>query len=251
LQILTLASGSQGNAILIKSGKRSLLIDFGISLRKFKIRLSELDEELNSLDAIFLSHEHSDHIRGLQHLSGKIHAPVFATEGTWDRLSWLNWDAKERFKCGEKIRLNGFDVQAFRVPHDAEEPVGFVIEAEGKRLGIATDLGSVNGLVRERLKGVELVILESNHDPEMLLSGPYPWDLKQRILGRKGHLSNQDCASLLTELQHYGLNKAVLAHLSEENNTPELAYSTSRELLEPNIDLFVTSQRKAGPKIEF
>lgn len=250
MKISVLASGSRGNAILLKSDDHSLLIDLGISVRKLKIRLQALQEELSGLEGIFISHEHSDHIVGLESFCRQIPAPVFATEGTWERLAGLKLESRESFRCGEKIKLKNFQVQAFRVPHDASEPVGFLIEAEEKRVAMVTDLGSVNGLIRERLKGADLVILESNHDPKMLLTGRYPWPLKQRILGRDGHLSNQDCASLLTEIQSYGLSWAVLAHLSDENNTPELAFQTSREVLEDRIDLFLTSQNRAGPKLE-
>ncbi len=250
MKVSVLASGSRGNAILLRSGRHSLLMDCGISVRKLKIRLEQMGEELPRLEAIFVSHEHTDHTCGLEHLCEKMPAPVFATEGTWEKMSALNLDAKEKLRCGDKIKLKGFVVQAFRVPHDANEPVGFLIEAEEKKMALVTDLGSVNGLIRERLKGANLVILESNHDPELLRNGRYPWPLKQRILGKYGHLSNQDCASLLTGIQSCGLSWAVLAHLSDDNNTPELAFQTSRELLGGQVKLFLTSQKQAGPKLE-
>jgi phosphoribosyl 1,2-cyclic phosphodiesterase len=226
------------------------MLDFGISVRKFKIRTAELGLEVNGLDAIFISHEHRDHVSGLEYLSRKVNTPVFATEGTWEGMAWLALENRVKVRAGDKVKIGGFEVQPFRVPHDAREPVGYLIEVEDRKIGICTDLGSVNHLVRERLKGSDLVILESNHDPQLLIAGKYPWPLKQRILGRDGHLSNQACAGLLAEIAHPGLCAAVLAHVSLDNNTPELAFGASRATLPEPAGLYVTHQKKAGPAIE-
>jgi len=250
MKVAVLASGSQGNAILVKSGTHALLFDLGISLRKLKIRASELGVDFSGLKAAFVSHEHGDHIYGLEKFSLKTGLPVFATEGTLAAAANQCLKNKVAIKSGEMIRINGFEVQAFRVPHDAREPVGFIISDHVHKIAIATDLGSSNTLVMERLKGADLVVLESNHDPEMLRQGPYPWPLKQRILGKYGHLSNHDCAKILMKIQNHGLKKAVLAHLSDKNNVPELAYQVSREIVDERISLSLTSQKSAGPMIE-
>jgi len=250
LRISVLASGSRGNAILVRSGKAAILFDLGVSVRKLKIRMAELGDDLSGLKAVFISHEHTDHIYGLGTFCRKRNAPVFATQGTLD--SWLMREIANcvAIKAGEAIAVDGFEVQAFRVPHDAAEPVGFIINDREHKIALATDLGSSNALVQERLKNAEVVILESNHDPQMLRSGPYPWPLKQRIMGKYGHLSNQDCAKLLSRIQNHGLKKAVLAHLSENNNLPELAFRATREMIDDRIELSLTSQAAAGPVIE-
>jgi len=251
MRTIVLASGSQGNAILVKSGSSAILFDLGISLRKLKFRLAELNEDLSGLEAVFISHEHGDHINGLEIFLRKIPLPVFATQGTWDSplMSGLK-QHRVCFKCGEPIPLNGFEVQAFRLPHDAAEPVGFIVSDREHKLALATDFGSVNALVLERLKGAELLIIESNHDEDMLRKGPYPWPLKQRILSRCGHLSNPDCARLLSKIQNHGLKNVVLAHLSEKNNRPELAYAAARDRVDQRIPIHLTNQKRPGPIID-
>ena len=250
MKVAVLASGSQGNAILVRSGTHALLFDLGISIRKLKIRASELGVDFSGLKAAFISHEHADHIYGLEKFSTKTGLPVFATEGTLAAAANKRLKNKVAIKSGETVRINGFEIQAFRVPHDASEPVGFIISDHVHKIAIATDLGSSNTLVQERLKGADLVVLESNHDPEMLRQGPYPWPLKQRILGKYGHLSNHDCAKILMKIQNHGLKKAVLAHLSDKNNVPEIAYRVSRDIVNERIGLSLTSQKSAGPMIE-
>lgn len=250
MKVSVLASGSRGNAFLIRAGKEAILIDAGLGAITLKNRLQALGESLEGLCAIFLSHEHIDHIRGVEFLCKNFSVPIFATEGTWEKIQLPAPAKKVIIKAGEKILLNGFEVRAFRLPHDAREPVGFVIEGFGHRLSLATDLGSINALVKERLKGAELVILESNHDPKMLKAGPYPWALKQRILSRFGHLSNQDCGRTLSELGFGALRQVVLAHLSQTNNTPQLAYQTVREYLGEQVELKLSSQDRPGPVIE-
>jgi phosphoribosyl 1,2-cyclic phosphodiesterase len=250
MKLAVLASGSQGNAILVSSGTHSILFDVGVSVRKLKSRAAELGVDFSGLKAAFISHEHSDHVRGLELFSEKSGLPVFATHGTLGSDAVRGIKNKVAIKSGETVRINGFEVQAFRLPHDAAEPVGFVISDREHLIAIATDLGSPITLVQERLKNAELVVLESNHDPELLRNGPYPWPLKQRILGRNGHLSNQDCAKTLARLQHHGLKRAVLAHLSDKNNRPQLAFRASREMVQESVRLDLTSQDCAGPLIE-
>jgi len=251
MRIIVLASGSRGNALLVKSKTSALLFDLGVSTRKLKFRLSQLGEDLSGLEAVFISHEHADHINGLENFLPKNPLPVFATQGTWDSPAMSRLKPyRVSFKCGELIPLNGFEVQAFRLPHDALEPAGFIISDQEHRIALATDLGSVNPLVQERLKGAELLIIESNHDVEMLRQGPYPWPLKQRILSRCGHLSNADCARLLSKIQNPGLQNVILAHLSEKNNMPELAYAAARDRVDQRVKIHLTSQKRPGPMID-
>jgi len=250
MKLSILGSGSRGNAFLLRAEREAILIDLGFGTLTLKNRLQALGESLEGLCGIFLSHEHIDHIRGLKSIARHFSVPIFATEGTWEGISSELPLNRVVIKAGEKIFLNGFTVQAFRVPHDAREPVGFVIEGFGHCLALATDLGSTNFLVKQRLKEAQVIVLESNHDPEMLKQGPYPWELKQRILSRFGHLSNQDCGKVLSELGTGALEQVVLAHLSQTNNTPQLAYQTVREYLEERVSLKVSSQDLPGPVIE-
>jgi phosphoribosyl 1,2-cyclic phosphodiesterase len=250
MKVSILASGSRGNAILIRKGGHCILIDFGVSVRKLKTRLNATGNDLNGLQGVFVSHEHTDHIYGLEIFSKEYKGPVFATAGTWEAIKIPALTNRVSFKCGEKIGVNGFEVQGFRIHHDAREPAGFIIENDGCKIGVCTDLGIATALVEEKLKGMQLLVLESNHDRELLLKGPYPWPLKQRILGRDGHLSNKDCAKLLSQVQSDELKNVVLAHISDKNNTGELAYRESRETLGEATALHITNQSEPGPVIQ-
>jgi phosphoribosyl 1,2-cyclic phosphodiesterase len=198
-----------------------------------------------SLDAIIVSHEHADHIHGVGVLSRRfkmaVHisdATLRASQKTLGRLA-----AVHPFTCGNAFSIGTFVVHPFSVSHDAADPAGFTIRSGTRKLGVATDLGVVTGLVQNHLQDCDILILEANHDPRMLIDGPYPWPLKQRILGRSGHLSNEDTARLLEALLHDRLGHVVLAHLSEENNTPEKAKQTIEPLLGGNgVRLHVASQ---------
>jgi len=250
MKIAVLASGSRGNAILIRLASKAILVDAGLGPRTLKNRLSEVGESLDGLEAVFISHEHIDHIQGLEALARNFKIPFFATEGTWEGIEPNLAFSRQTILAGEKIKINNFEVQAFRVPHDAREPVGFVIQAGGRKVSIATDLGSKNFLIEQRLKDADVIILESNYDPFLLKTGPYPWPVKQRIMSRYGHLSNYDCAELVSRIQFSGLKKVVLAHLSEVNNQPEIAWKTVRQMLKEDVELFLTSQTQPGPVIE-
>jgi phosphoribosyl 1,2-cyclic phosphodiesterase len=176
------------------------------------------------LDAILVTHEHTDHVRGIERLVRRHRLPVYLTAGTFQETAALHALPDVcQVACGREFRINTLAVRPFSISHDARDPAGFTIGANGSRIGVATDLGHVTALVREHLRGCRLLILEANHDPDLLMNGPYPWFLKQRIRGRNGHLSNQESGGLLADILHPGLEQVVLAHLSETNNRPERA----------------------------
>ena len=227
--ICTLASGSSGNCLLIATEKTRILIDAGISLKQIILRLNTLDLKMSDIDAVIITHEHTDHAAALPF----IEKPVYVASETVTIWKDKVKDLRE-FETGSTFPLNDLLISSFPVPHDALDPVGFTVETDHKKLGIVTDIGSVTSLVRERLKGSELLLLEFNHDERMLLYSSYPWDLKQRIKSRLGHLSNTEAAGLLQNLIHDGLSHVILAHLSEVNNRPNIALEAASSALSGN-----------------
>jgi phosphoribosyl 1,2-cyclic phosphodiesterase len=232
LSVCVLGSGSRGNSTYVSDGATSILIDAGFSARETGRRLRALGIDPGTLRAILLTHEHGDHVRGVERLSRLYRLPVFMTAGT-RRAALLPAiaDEVETFTCGRPFRIATLEVHPFSISHDAADPSGFTIESNGCRLGIATDLGRATAVVREHLRGCRMVILEANHDPRMLIEGPYPWFLKQRIQGRTGHLSNGESCRLLAEILECGLTHVILAHLSETNNTPQMALAEASPVL--------------------
>lgn len=226
MRAAVLGSGSSGNAVVVESGGRRVLIDAGFSCRQLERRLELLGCTAASLDAVFITHEHSDHVCGLDVLARRYRMPIYATEGTLAGLRVAD-EVAERIKViasGKAFDAGGFRVEAFAVPHDSREPVGFVLEDPGgRRLGLAGDLGTRSQLAWGRLCELDTLILEANHDLQMLRNGPYPWALKQRVSGRQGHLSNREAAQGLADLLCDRLRHVVLYHLSRTNNLPELA----------------------------
>ncbi len=222
--ICPLASGSRGNSIFISSPDTALLIDAGLSGKEVQRRLDLVGEDPEKLSAIIITHEHSDHIRGAGILSRRFKIPVYITPNTYAACQGLGKiDLLRFFECGSPFEIGTIGVNPFSVSHDARDPVGLTLTFQEKKIGIATDLGIVTNLVREHLKNSTALYLESNHDPEMLTNGPYPWHLKQRIKSRMGHLSNVDTRNLVSELLHQDLKHIILAHLSDENNHPKKA----------------------------
>ncbi len=235
LRLVVLGSGSQGNAVVIEAGGRRLLVDAGFSAREIRRRLARVGLGFADLDAVVLTHEHLDHVRGLERLCRKRPVPVYATAGTVGGMT-LRPEVAALVRCcrsGVPFEAAGFVVELFTVPHDAREPVGVVVEdpGGGGRVGLVADLGCRSRLAWARLAGVHALILEANHDLEMLRNGPYPWSLKQRVAGRHGHLSNADAAEGLSELVHRDLSHVVLYHLSQVNNLPALAAAVVGEEL--------------------
>jgi phosphoribosyl 1,2-cyclic phosphodiesterase len=228
VRIVPLGSGSSGNATLVEFGERRLLVDAGLSARELTARLSDAGVGPRQLSAIILSHEHHDHARGLERFAVKHGVAVFTTP---EALAALNLaprhlGAWHPFEPGKRFDAGGISVDPFAIPHDAVNPVGFVLESHGVRVGIAVDLGHATTLVIERLRGCHVLVVEANHDDGMLARGPYPWPLKQRIGGRLGHLSNGEAAELLAATAEADCQAVILAHLSESNNTAALARQT-------------------------
>jgi phosphoribosyl 1,2-cyclic phosphodiesterase len=222
-----LASGSKGNSTYISDGRTAVLLDAGLSGIEIERRLRSRNLCPRNLSAIVVSHEHADHIHGVGVLSRRYRLPVFISRKTARSAPHLGRvHDPVYFRCGTSFHINSLTFRAFPLSHDAEDPVGFTIDTRGTKLGIATDLGTVTGVVRDHLQGCHVLVLEANHDPEMLISGPYPWPLKQRIQSRVGHLSNRASEMLLREILHRELKTVILAHLSETNNTPEKACAT-------------------------
>lgn len=232
LRVCVLASGSSGNCIHVESATTAVLIDAGLSAKETFRRMAAAGLEPAKLRAICVSHEHSDHVAGLAMLHRKHGLPLYANGDTARAIrgaGHLQWNL---FSSGSPFAIGDIEILPFALPHDAYDPVGFVLSCGGARLGIATDLGMPTQLARERLRGCQLVVLEANHD-ETLLHGSFrPWALKQRILGRQGHLSNATAAALLADIADDTLQQVFLAHLSRECNNLDLALLTVRRHLE-------------------
>ncbi len=270
IRVCTLASGSKGNCIFVEgrpagggpAGSTKILVDAGLSLRETKARLKAVGVQPEEISAVIISHDHRDHVQGLGPLARGLNIPVYITEKTWKvvrpwqgRSTGGNGYTIIEFEAGTAFEIGGITVEPFSTPHDAADPVGFCFYAGNAKMGLATDLGYATGLVTERLKGCNLLLLESNHDPVMLKDGPYPWPLKQRVAGKEGHLSNEDSGRLLSALVHSGLKHVTLAHLSQINNLPALAYQCAREALvrrscEEGIGIGVAGQDIAGEMME-
>jgi phosphoribosyl 1,2-cyclic phosphodiesterase len=245
LRFSLLGSGSSGNAILISGATSKVLIDAGLSFKQLKLRAEAVGESLEGLQAVFVTHEHGDHVRGAGVLGRKLGVPFFMTPGTRENLPQSVGEVPkiEEFDAGDTIQIDELAITSFSVSHDAVDPVGYVVESEDGKLGIASDLGHAPNLVRTRLANANGLILESNHCPKMLQKSSYPPQVQQRIRGKQGHLSNQDMCSLLSDLLHDALQVVVLVHLSEENNTREHAFEMASRVLDGHeAELFVARQ---------
>lgn len=235
-KVYTLFSSSKGNCTYIKYGRDEILIDCGVSARSIENALKQLDTSLSNINAIFITHEHGDHIRGIGTISKYFKIPVYAPEKCCDFISQSMPSYKIPLElCPSKaVELKDTALCPIPTPHDARGSVGFRIRAGEEKIGYFTDIGHLSEGVLRGLSGCRRVVIESNHDVEMLKSGSYPYPLKQRILGEFGHLSNELCAKLLPHLVRYGCESFVLAHLSEENNRPDIAYNESLLSLNEN-----------------
>lgn len=238
VKFCTLYSSSSGNCVFISDGETNLLVDAGVSASKICSALESLGVSPEEIDGILVTHEHSDHISGIRVFCKKYNTAVYANAQTAQKIVK---------SCGEipsgclhiistsvAFSVRSMSVKAFQTPHDSVSCVGYVIEAEGRKYAVATDTGTVTKAMLSNLAGAEAVVIESNHDEEMLKKGPYTYALKKRILSDVGHLSNSSCAWLATQLAIWGTKKIILGHLSEKNNTPQKAFEASKNLLEKN-----------------
>lgn len=235
-----LASGSSGNITLLETERTRLLVDAGLGKRETLARFAAIERDLDRLDGILITHEHIDHCGGLPQVLGLWRAPVFVTEATLAELRRLlperlakRMDRVETIAAGQRFTVGDIEVSAFAVPHDAVDPIAFTFRANGTKVSVVTDLGYLPALVRYHLRDSDCLILESNHDLEMLKVGPYPWVVKQRVMSRTGHLSNYAVGEFLADPEGFDscARYLVLAHLSEQNNNPELARLSAEEAL--------------------
>lgn len=232
LKFSNLYSGSSGNCSYVETDNSKILVDCGVSCKKINEGLLSIGVNFEDIDAIILTHEHLDHVKGLQITCKKYNIPVYASEGTFKGIKQIIPDeCKNYFKVNEKFELKDMEIHPFSIPHDAFEPCGFNILYNGQKISIATDIGHINSDIMNRLAGSSFLLLESNYEPEMLKCSKYPYSLKRRILGPNGHLSNEDASVAISSLLNSGVYKIMLGHLSRENNFPELAYKTVMESL--------------------
>ncbi len=229
-----LASGSKGNALLVASSKTKILLDAGLSSKELVKRMDKTPGNPGHLEGVILSHEHTDHTRGIGPFSRRFHLPVYCSQGTLERLPPQTGLLPQShiFQTGRQFAIGDLHIHPFSISHDARDPSGFVIEHEQTRLGICTDLGVVTHLVRDRLKACDALIIEANHDLQLLMDGPYLPHLKQRIRSTHGHISNCECKELVKTLHHQNLKQVFLAHLSDVNNHPNVVLDSFRELTE-------------------
>lgn len=232
MEMCSIASGSSGNCIYVGSGSTSLLIDAGISGKRIEAGLNTIGRTGKELDGVFITHEHSDHIRGLGVLARKCGLPIYATRETYEAI--LNCPSLGKIPEGlfrevrpdQAVQIGDLTVEPFSVSHDAANPVGYRIDHEKQSVAVATDLGAYTSYTVEHLRNLDVLLLEANHDIHMLEAGAYPYYLKRRILGERGHLSNETAGQLLCQILHDNMKQILLGHLSRENNYPALAYET-------------------------
>lgn len=237
-----LASGSKGNCIYLGTKRTKILIDAGISSKIIEQRLEEIKVDINDIDAILVTHEHTDHIKGIQTLGAKRKIPIFANSDTAKAI-YETMDECPKFKIfstGESFEFGDIEIHPFSIQHDAVDPVAFTIRYDGLKLGFCTDLGFATSLVANQLVECDYLYLESNHQPSMVHASSRPDVYKKRVLSRQGHLSNEECAELLSKIVHSKLKHVYLAHLSEECNSPQLALKIVQEKLKGSEHLHVS-----------
>ncbi|AFS79821.1 metallo-beta-lactamase family protein [Gottschalkia acidurici 9a] len=256
IKFCSLASGSSGNCQYIETEKIRVLVDVGLSGKRVQELLSSIEIEASTIDCILITHEHKDHIKGAGILSRRFDIPIYANENTWNNMRAELGKIKEEnikvFKTNSDFEVGDLGIVPFKVFHDAVEPVGYSFYNKDKKISIVTDTGCIDHEIKNKIKNSNLLVIESNHDTEMLRLGSYPWFLKKRVAGEQGHLSNDDAGNLLKEVLMGNNEKVLLGHLSRENNFPELAYQTVSNILNESginvsndISLGVTFRDKA------
>lgn len=251
-----LASGSKGNCIYLGTPNAKILIDAGLSGRQITKRLEEIDVDIDDIDAVLITHEHSDHIQGLRVLAFRKQIPVIANKGTATAIVETFGDCPECkiFTTGETFTFADMEIHPFSIQHDTADPVAFTIKVDGLKLGFCADLGFATSLVRAQLRECDYLYIEANHEPSMVHACPRPMSYKQRVLGRSGHLSNEACGQLLRDIIHDKLKHVHLAHLSEECNHPDTALTTVRDAIADTghtPEISIAHQRQVSRAVKF
>jgi phosphoribosyl 1,2-cyclic phosphodiesterase len=251
-----LASGSSGNSAFIATERTHLLVDAGLSFKELTRRLAAIGERPDRVDAVLVTHEHSDHVCGLARFARKIDgAAIYLTHLTSRQIEWEKAPPRlELFQAGTRLSIGDIQIDSFTIPHDAIDPVGFSFRAEGIKIGLVTDLGYIPDSIKFHLRGSHVLLLESNHDLETLRCGPYPWAVKQRVMSRNGHLSNDTVGDYLRHEFDASTGTLILGHLSEHNNHPELARIVARQALDYrglSTRLVVASQKEPTEVFRF
>ncbi len=253
LLVCSLASGSRGNSTYVGTPERGLLVDVGVSAKRAADLLVARELEPSAVRAILVTHEHRDHTSGVRVFCRRHRVPVYVQRDVRDHVDLAGVDDVRTFEGTSPFRVAGLEVTPFSIPHDTVEPLGYVLRRGELRVGIATDMGMPTRLAEERLRGCDAVLIEFNHDLEMLMEGPYPWWLKQRVRSRMGHLSNEDALEMLGGILRGPARQVMLGHLSQENNRPELVEALVRDRLSTlgrdDIHVTVLRQDVPGPVI--
>jgi len=231
VRYVSLGSGSKGNSTLIEHDNRSLLIDCGFSRKNLLVRLQQAQSDGHQLEGLLVTHEHSDHAKGAMQVCELFDIPLYCSAGTAIHMKWTSHRLWNQINCGDLLDVAGMKVGAVTVPHDAREPLQFVVEGGGRKLGVLSDLGSLTRRIVDAYKGCHGLQLEANHDPDMLKVGPYPPSLQKRVAGPWGHLSNAQCADLIRQVYWDGVQHITAGHISEKNNHPDLVFGELAQVL--------------------
>lgn len=260
LKFCSLYSGSTGNSLLVKNDNTCILVDAGVSGIKIIEALNSINIDISEIDAILVTHEHSDHIKSIGTLSKKYNIPVFANKETWNAMPTekkkVPLDCQRTFTIDNKFSIGSLDILPFSIPHDAVNPCGFNIFGSDKKMSIATDVGHITSSIFTNLQNSSFILLESNYDPEVLKCSSYPYRLKRRIAGPNGHLPNKEAGDTISKLIDSGLKSVMLGHLSKENNFPELAHQTvideliSNNYAQNSVNLYVASRYEPSPFLD-
>lgn len=255
VKFCVLASGSSGNSALIATNETRVLVDAGLSLRDLARRLASVEERPEQLNAILITHEHSDHVGGLLRIARRFHIPVYVSRYTAPAIDWEDYTPHvEEFQAGSSFSIGDITVDSFTIPHDAADPVGFCFRTHGIKIGVVTDLGYIPDSIRFHLRGTHVLLLESNHDLDMLKVGPYPWSVKQRVMSRNGHLSNSVVCDYVLQDFDASTTTLILGHLSEHNNHPEIVRMVATQALEERglrTRLVIANQKTPSEVFQF